>query len=306
MWRRWLIRSAWFGALACGLAAQPVMADAGPQPAPFVEGRMVQESAVRAGPGINFVIVARFAAAQPVTVIGCNNDCTWYQLSSGEWTPAFNVAPATQAMMQPGQQSGQTAQTPPTSYGPQSYSPPSYSPSSQPGYGVAPSAVGVERSEPERGLYVMAQSTEVRVGPGPQYAVSGQVAQGAPVMVNRHEGAWCELEGLGWAPSAAVQQRPATTYAELPSYTAPQQGMGTTGYGQASGQAPAQTGCEPSYPDFCLPVGAQVMSCGDIPYRSFRVVPPDPYGFDPNRNGIGCEPLSTSGAIGFDPTSQRR
>jgi uncharacterized protein YraI len=295
MWRRWLIRSAWIGALAYGLAAQPVMGDAGSQQAPFVEGRMVQESAVRAGPGINFVIVARVAAGQPVTVVGCNNDCTWYQLSTGEWTPAFNVAPATSPMPRPVQQTGQTAQTP-------QMPPTSFSPPSQPSYGAAPPAVGPEHSGVERGSYVMMQSTDVRVGPGPQYAVSGQVAQGAAVAVSRHEGAWCELEGLGWAPSATVQQRPVMAYGEMPSYGAPQQEMGTPSYGQA----PAQAACEPSYPDFCLPVGAQVMSCGDIPHRSFRVVPPDPYGFDPNQNGIGCEPLTASGVTNFDPMGQRR
>ena len=31
------------------------------------------------------------------------------------------------------------------------------------------------------------------------------------------------------------------------------------------------------------------LDCGDIPYRNFRVSPPDPHGFDTDHDGIGCE-----------------
>lgn len=42
--------------------------------------------------------------------------------------------------------------------------------------------------------------------------------------------------------------------------------------------------CDPSYPDVCIP-----LDCRDIPYRRFRVLPPDPHGFDRDLGGIGCE-----------------
>jgi micrococcal nuclease len=48
-------------------------------------------------------------------------------------------------------------------------------------------------------------------------------------------------------------------------------------------------GCDPSYPDVCIPPPPPLLNCRDIPHRNFRVVPPDPHGFDTDRDGIGCE-----------------
>lgn len=55
--------------------------------------------------------------------------------------------------------------------------------------------------------------------------------------------------------------------------------------------------CDPSYPDVCIPPDSQGgdLDCGDIPYRQFRVLPPDPYNFDVDGlgdgdgDGLGCE-----------------
>jgi hypothetical protein len=52
-----------------------------------------------------------------------------------------------------------------------------------------------------------------------------------------------------------------------------------------------ETGCDPSYPDVCIPPPPPNLSCGDdgVP-ENFEVLPPDPHGFDSNDNdGIGCE-----------------
>lgn len=49
--------------------------------------------------------------------------------------------------------------------------------------------------------------------------------------------------------------------------------------------------CDPSYPGVCIPpieVSGD-LDCGDIPYRRFQVLPPDPHGFDGDGDGIGCE-----------------
>lgn len=51
---------------------------------------------------------------------------------------------------------------------------------------------------------------------------------------------------------------------------------------------PAQD-CLASYPDFCIAPGTPDLDCGDIPYRRFRVLPPDPHRFDADHDGIGCE-----------------
>jgi micrococcal nuclease len=59
-------------------------------------------------------------------------------------------------------------------------------------------------------------------------------------------------------------------------------------------QVPAPTpqtgaGCDPSYPSVCMPPYPPDLDCGDISFRRFAVVPPDPHGFDADGDGIGCE-----------------
>ncbi len=46
--------------------------------------------------------------------------------------------------------------------------------------------------------------------------------------------------------------------------------------------------CDPSYPDVCIPPPPPDLDCADITFRRFRVLPPDPHRFDPDRNGLGC------------------
>jgi micrococcal nuclease len=53
---------------------------------------------------------------------------------------------------------------------------------------------------------------------------------------------------------------------------------------------PAQSGdCEPAYPTVCIPPPPPDLDCGDISYRRFQVLPPDPHRFDGDHDGIGCE-----------------
>ncbi len=47
--------------------------------------------------------------------------------------------------------------------------------------------------------------------------------------------------------------------------------------------------CDPSYPDVCIPPKPPDLDCKDIPFRHFRVLPPDPHNFDGNHDGWGCE-----------------
>jgi micrococcal nuclease len=48
-------------------------------------------------------------------------------------------------------------------------------------------------------------------------------------------------------------------------------------------------GCDPVYPGVCISSPPPDLDCADIPYRRFRVLPPDPQNFDGDHNGIGCE-----------------
>lgn len=47
--------------------------------------------------------------------------------------------------------------------------------------------------------------------------------------------------------------------------------------------------CDPAYPTVCVPPPPPDLDCGDIPYRRFKVLPPDPHRFDRDGDGIGCE-----------------
>lgn len=47
--------------------------------------------------------------------------------------------------------------------------------------------------------------------------------------------------------------------------------------------------CDAAYPDVCIPSPPPDLSCSDITFRNFRVLPPDPHGFDQDGDGLGCD-----------------
>jgi hypothetical protein len=53
--------------------------------------------------------------------------------------------------------------------------------------------------------------------------------------------------------------------------------------------APAKANCDPSYPGVCIPPYPPDLNCGDIPFKRFKVLPPDPHRLDADHDGIGCE-----------------
>ena len=55
------------------------------------------------------------------------------------------------------------------------------------------------------------------------------------------------------------------------------------------GDATATSACDPSYPGVCIAPAPPDLDCGDIPFKRFQVVPPDPHGFDRDQDGVGCE-----------------
>lgn len=52
---------------------------------------------------------------------------------------------------------------------------------------------------------------------------------------------------------------------------------------------PVGAGCDPSYPDFCIPPGPPDLNCADVPRGRFTVLAPDFHGFDRDLDGVGCE-----------------
>jgi endonuclease YncB( thermonuclease family) len=81
-----------------------------------------------------------------------------------------------------------------------------------------------------------------------------------------------KAERLGLWSACAV--RPAAQQTTAPKTTTPPQSRG---------------GCDPSYPTVCIPPPPPDLDCGDITFRRFTVVAPDPHHFDADHDGIGCE-----------------
>lgn len=48
-------------------------------------------------------------------------------------------------------------------------------------------------------------------------------------------------------------------------------------------------GCDPAYPTVCIPPPPPDLDCGQIAYRNFKVLAPDPHHFDSDGDGVGCE-----------------
>jgi hypothetical protein len=58
---------------------------------------------------------------------------------------------------------------------------------------------------------------------------------------------------------------------------------------------PPAANCHPSYPDNCIRGPPPKLNCDSISFRNFKVVEPDPHGFDGDNDGIGCENGSGGG-----------
>lgn len=80
-----------------------------------------------------------------------------------------------------------------------------------------------------------------------------------------------EFDPYSWESSCPVDTTP--TYTNTPT----------------SPQTSTPTSCDPSYPDFCIPPPPPDLNCDDIPQKNFKVLSPDPHGFDKDKDGIGCE-----------------
>jgi len=72
-----------------------------------------------------------------------------------------------------------------------------------------------------------------------------------------------------------------------------------------SQQVQSQNQCDSSYPSVCLPPYPPDLDCGEIGYSNFRVVQPDPHGFDGDKDGIGCEVGSTQSSEPIEPTQEK-
>lgn len=92
-----------------------------------------------------------------------------------------------------------------------------------------------------------------------------------------------EFSGESWAKKYGCEMKSPEIKQQVPKVSQP-----------STTPTPAPTPtkenkCDPSYPDVCVPPYPPDLNCGEISYRNFRVLPPDPHGLDGDKDGIGCE-----------------
>jgi hypothetical protein len=142
---------------------------------------------------------------------------------------------------------------------------------------------------------VTADSLRVRAGPGSGGEVIGSLSGGATVTALGYvaDRSWIQVSlpdgGEGWVMAQFVEltNDQVIEVLDVPIVEAP-----PTPIPQAAPVAPAAPAggnCHPSYPDVCIPPAPPDLNCGDVPYKNFRVLPPDPHRFDGNKDGWGCE-----------------
>ena len=88
--------------------------------------------------------------------------------------------------------------------------------------------------------------------------------------------------------TATSTTRPTATATPTPTNT-PRPTATPTKTPTPTATATRQGNCHPSYPTVCIPPPPPDLDCGDIPYRNFTVLPPDPHRFDSDGDGVGCE-----------------
>lgn len=93
------------------------------------------------------------------------------------------------------------------------------------------------------------------------------------------------------AIAADITACSSTTMPYLPAGSAGETGgqPSSTPIGSGVDSTSAGGSCDLAYPTVCIPPPPPDLDCGDIPYRNFEVLPPDPHHFDGDGDGIGCE-----------------
>jgi len=287
-------------------------------------GSITTGANLRTGPGTTYTIAGKATKGQTVVIVGQNATGDWYQLEGGQWIAAFLVTvaepvapPAGQAAQVTNIVDGDTIDvtinqqtyrvryilinTPETG---QTYFTEATEANRQL---VAGKTVYLVKDVNETDRYgrllryvYLADGTFVnrelvRLGfaalatfpPDVSKETEIRAAQQEAVAAGR--GLWADAADVPVvpAPTQAASQ-PTATPVVIPPTATPQPVAPTAT--PLPPAAPAQPNCDPSYPDFCLEPGIPDLDCKDIPYGKFRVLPPDPHGFDGNDNdGLGCE-----------------
>lgn len=152
-----------------------------------------------------------------------------------------------------------------------------------------PAAVATARPTVRPAGATANRGANLRGGPGTNYVQRGAVAVGQALsIVGRNAGGdWYQLANGAWIAGFLVSNAPANLpVMAAPPVPAPAVPLVAT---VAPAPAPARGNCDPSYPTVCIPPSPPDLDCGDVGYRRFQVLPPDPHRFDGDYDGVGCE-----------------
>jgi uncharacterized protein YraI len=163
-----------------------------------------------------------------------------------------------------------------------------------------------------RGCVVNATALFIRSGPGKSFSSVGHYNGGdCTIIKGRNSDDTWVMTDKGWVSAYYVDIEGELSKLPITSASTPASSINTTANTKAPTPRPTSTkmpkpsptkvpkpsptkaskrsDCDLSYPDVCIPSPPPDLDCKDIPYRRFRVLPPDPHRFDGDHDGIGCE-----------------
>jgi uncharacterized protein YraI len=175
---------------------------------PQATARPVIDADLRTGPGSAFDLVGPAAARRPLVLVGCNEDCSWFQTDTGAWIAGvlLDRPPARLPIMtpDPARAALASALIPTLTPTPVEFSLALPTPTPALAEGEAPATAGA----------TVLENANLRGGPGTEYPSVGSAQAGATVVLvaKNGDGTWYQLEGGAWIASFLVENVPA----ELP------------------------------------------------------------------------------------------
>ncbi len=143
---------------------------------------------------------------------------------------------------------------------------------------------------------VTSSTIRIREDPGTEFNVIGGLTSGTcfKVLGRNKEASWVYIETnertRGWVAAWLITikgdvDRVAVT-SNIVSFT-PTPNL-TNNPNPSEPQPGENSNCLAAYPSVCIPPGSD-LDCSDIPYSGFSVPGADPFNFDLDGDGIGCE-----------------
>jgi uncharacterized protein YraI len=135
-------------------------------------------------------------AGKTITITGCNDTCTWYQLDNGGWIAAFLVDPLNPDAASPAVPAEETEQ-----------------PATSPTAAATVSQTGTTTTSVPASASTSAKSNgNLRSGPGTTYARTGGVTAGQMLEITGQaaDGGWYQLADGNWISSILVVNPPAS------------------------------------------------------------------------------------------------